>query len=96
MTTTTFHTQLVLVPALLVVALATPASAQIPTGTVMVGTGSGLYSEFTQTGTLLAQLDTTTTDHSLSPQRSAGRGLGGGAFEQCQPISNGKHLLSAR
>ena len=32
----------------------------IPTGTVLVGTGNGLYSEFTQTGTFLASFDTTT------------------------------------
>jgi DNA-binding beta-propeller fold protein YncE len=35
------------------------AATPIPTGTVMVGTGNGLYSEYTQTGTLITQLNTT-------------------------------------
>ena len=35
------------------------ASAQIATGTVMVGTGNGFVTEFTQTGTMITQLNTT-------------------------------------
>jgi len=38
---------------------AATAAAPIPTGTVMVATGNGLYTEYTQTGTLVTQLDTT-------------------------------------
>ena len=35
------------------------AAGPIPKGMVMVGTGGGLYSEYTQTGTLITQLNTT-------------------------------------
>src|SRR5579864_2809896 len=35
------------------------AAGPIPTGTVMVATGNGLYTEYTQNGTLITQLDTT-------------------------------------
>src|SRR5579864_6404071 len=37
------------------------AAGPIPTGTVMVATGNGLYTEYTQNGTLITQLDTTTS-----------------------------------
>ncbi|HTV34400.1 MAG TPA: hypothetical protein VME69_15120 [Methylocella sp.] len=39
---------------------APPAAAQIATGTVMVSTGGGFVTEFTQNGTLLTQLNTET------------------------------------
>ncbi len=35
-----------------------PTDTLIPTGTVLVGTGNGLYTEFTQAGTILAALET--------------------------------------
>jgi hypothetical protein len=35
------------------------AATPIPKGTVMVGTGNGFYSEYTQAGTLITQLNTT-------------------------------------
>ncbi|HEV3111330.1 MAG TPA: hypothetical protein VGY99_12625 [Candidatus Binataceae bacterium] len=35
------------------------AATPIPIGTVMVGTGNGHYTEYTQSGTLITQLDTT-------------------------------------
>ena len=41
-----------------------------------------------------AHLATTTVVDSLSPQRSAGRGLGRGAFDLCLPVVPAELLLS--
>jgi hypothetical protein len=49
-------------PFMLAAAFGAPeaSAADIATGTVMVSTGSGKVTEFTQTGTMITQIDTTT------------------------------------
>jgi len=53
---------LLALPFVLVAAFGAPqaSAADIATGTVMVSTGSGKVTEFTQTGTMITQIDTTT------------------------------------